>query len=241
MGHVRSQSSRNRFGAIKALALIASAEDLPALLSILLEMKDEAEQEEMNNTIAGIAKTIPDPYSRAQTVEELLEPHEGSSQIKVTEVPKRCLLYGTLGKIGDDSSLPLLRAAIKDENPEIKDAAVRALAAWPDITAREDVLAVARNSPVLVHKILAFQAYVRMIGLEPYQAPEGAVLKLKEILGLAGRPEEKKLVLGILPNFVCPEALAVAESLLSDESVREEAQAAVDEIAEKLKRAGPDS
>jgi len=241
MGQVWSQSGRNRFEAIKTLKVIASAEDLPALLSILLQMKDESEQEEMNNTIASIAKRIPDPYSRAEAVEELLEPQEGAAQIKATEAPKRCLLYRTLGKIGDDSSLPLLRAALKDENPDIKDAAVRALAEWPDITAREDILAIARNSPVLVHKVLAFQAYVRMIGLEPYQAPEGAVLKLKEILNLAGRPEEKKLVLGTLPNFACPEALAVAKSLLSDEAVKEEAQAAMDEITEKLEKGGAEN
>jgi len=241
MGQVWSQSGRNRVEAIKTLKVITSVEDLPSLLSILLRMGDEPEQEEMNNTIAGIAKTIADPYSRAQAVEELLEPQEGSSQIQVTEIPKRCLLYRILGKIGDDSSLPLLRAALKNENPDIKDAAVRALAEWPDITAREDILSLARNSPVLVHKVLAFQAYVRMIGLEPYHAPEGAVLKLKEILGLAGRPEEKKLVLGTLPNFACPEALAVAESLLSDETVREEAQAAMDEITEKLEKGGAEN
>jgi hypothetical protein len=41
------------------------------------------------------------------------------------------------------------------------------------------------------------------------------------------------LVLGALPDFACPEALALAESLLNVEGVREEAQAAVEKIKEK--------
>jgi len=224
---VRSPSRRNRIEAIKTLIVIASAEDLPDLLSILLRMEDEFEQEEMSNAIARVARTIPDPYSRAQPVTGLLEPQPKTGRVKVTEPAKRAILYRTLGKIGDDSFLRLLRAAVKDENPGIQDAAVRALADWPNISAREDVLAIARNSPVLVHRVLAFQAYVRMIGLEPYQAPEGAVLKLQEILALASRPQEKKLVLGILPNFACPQAVQLASSLLVDEAVSKEALAAI--------------
>ena len=57
---------------------------------------------------------------------------------------------------------------------------------------------------------------------------------LKTALDLASRPDEKKLVLGALPDFACPEALALAESLLTVEGVREEAQAAVTKIKEVL-------
>jgi uncharacterized protein len=236
MGQTRSPSAKNRLQAIKALKVIASPEDVPTLLSLLLEMKEESEQEEMGNLVAGIAQKISQPYSQAKVVADMLEPQEGSAQKKVMDIPKRCLLLRVLGKIGDDSSLPLLRAALKDENAEVVDAAVRALADWPNITPREDLFGVAKNSSKLVHKVLGLQAYVKMIGLEVYQAPEGAVESLKKALDLATRPEEKKLVLGVLPNFSCPEALQLAESLLVDEAVTEEAQAAVDKIKETLEK-----
>jgi hypothetical protein len=60
------------------------------------------------------------------------------------------------------------------------------------------------------------------------------VLSLKTALDLATRPDERKLVLGALPDFACPEALALAESLLTVEGVREEAQAAITKIKEVL-------
>jgi len=229
-----SGSPGNSLEAARALRTTASAADIPALLEILFGTSDEQAQEEMENTIGALAQRIGDPYSRAKDVEALLTPAPDSKAAAVTDIPKRCLLYRTLGKIGDDSSLPLLRAALKDQDGQIQDSVIRALADWPNSTPREDVLGIARSSQNLTHQVLALRAYIRMVGLEKYQSPEAAVLSLKTALGLATRPDEKKLVLGALADFACPEALALAESLLTVEGVGEEAQAAVTKIKEVL-------
>ncbi|MFZ2052900.1 MAG: HEAT repeat domain-containing protein [Candidatus Aminicenantales bacterium] len=230
-----SGSLRNSLEAVKALRAIASPADIPALLGILLEMNDETVQEEMENTVATLARKARDPYSRALAVEDLLAPQPNSKSQPVTDLKNRCLLYRTLGKIGDDSSLTLLRAALQEENAAIQDAVIRALADWPNPTPREDVLAIARRSKDLTHQVLALRGYARMIGLEKYQSPEAAVQSLKSVLELATRPEEIKLVLGALPDFACRESLALAESLLHTDGVREEAEAAVTAIKETLK------
>jgi len=224
----------NSLEAAKALRAVASADDIPALAGILLGMNDEQAQEEMENTIGALAQKISDPYSRANHVEALLAPAPNSKLQPLTDVSKRCLLYRTLGKIGDDSSLPLIRAALKDPNPAVQDSAVRALADWPNPTPREDVLEIAQESQDLTHQVLALRGYVRMISLEKFKSPEAAVRSLETALALASRPEEKKLVLGALPDFACPEALVLAESLLNVDGVREEAQAAVEKMKEKI-------
>ncbi|HUU36974.1 MAG TPA: HEAT repeat domain-containing protein [Candidatus Desulfaltia sp.] len=229
-----SGSLQNSLEAVKALKAVASPTDIPALLDILLEMSDETAQEEMENTIAALARKVSDPYSRALAVEGLLAPLPNSKVLPVTDVKKRCLLYRTLGKIGDDSSLTLLRTALQEENAAIQDAVIRALADWPSATPREDVLAIAQRSKDLTHQVLALRGYVRMIGLEKYQSPAAAVQSLMIALNLAPRPEEIKLVLGTLPDFACPDALALAESLLSVERVQAEAEAAVTRIREFL-------
>ena len=224
----------NSLEATKALRVVASPGDIPALLGILLGMSDETAQEEMENTIGALAQTIADPVARADSVAELLAPEPSSKQQPVTDVSKRCLLYRTLGKIGDDSSLTLIRAALSDPNAAVQDAAIRALTDWPNPTPREDVLEIARKSKDLTHQVLAIRGFVRMISLEKFQSPEAAIRSLKMALDLATRPDEKKLVLGALPDFACPEALALAESFLNVEGVREEAQAAVEKIKEKI-------
>jgi type 1 glutamine amidotransferase/HEAT repeat protein len=229
-----SGSLQNSLEAVRALRVIASPEDIPALLGILLEMSEETAQEEMGNAIAALAQRIRDPYSRASAVEGLLAPPPDSKAQPITDAKKRCLLFRTLGKIGDDSALPLFRAALKDENPEIRNAVIRALVDWPNPTPVDDVLAVAQSTKDLTHQVLALRGYVRMIGLAKFQSPDAAVESLKTALNLASRPEEIKLVLGALPDFACPEALGLAESLLNTEGVQEEAQSAITAIKEKL-------
>jgi HEAT repeat protein/type 1 glutamine amidotransferase len=229
-----SGSLQNSLEAAKALRTISSPADIPTLLGILLELEEEAAQEEMENTIAALAQEITDPYARAAAVEEWLSPPPNSEKHPVSDAGKRCLLFRTLGKIGDDSSLPLLRAALKEEKPAIRDAAIRALVEWPGSTPADDVLAIARTTRDLTHQVLALRGYVRMVGSAKYRSPDAAVESFKTALNLASRPEEIKLVLGALPDFACLEALALAESFLNTEGVQEEALAAVDAIKKSL-------
>jgi type 1 glutamine amidotransferase/HEAT repeat protein len=234
MSLLQSPSPKICLEAAKALRTIASPLDIPALLSILLDVGDETTQEEIQNTVAALAQKISAQYARATAVEECLEPGEDSKQERVTDISKRCLLYRVLGKIGDDSSLPLVRAALREANRAIRDAAVRALAEWPSATPRDDLLAIARDTKSIVHQVLALRGYVRMVGLEKYQSPEGAVRSLQTALALTTRPEEKILILGALPDFACPGALRFAKSLQRTKGIKAEAQAAVARIKEIL-------
>jgi len=231
---VRSASLENRRQAARALRQLAEREDLPSLLDLLLAMDDDSLTEEMMRTVVASCRKIPDPAERAQAVKERLAPGPKSKQERVEDPAKRCLLYRLLGQIASDSSLPLLRTALADESAEIRDAAVRTLADWPTPTPRHDLLLIAGHSSSLVHQVLAVRGYVRMIGLEKYQSPQGAVKALESALEVAKRPDEIKLVLGALPEFACPEALKLAESFLDVEEVKEEAQAAAEAIKHQL-------
>jgi HEAT repeat protein len=224
----RYSNSEIRLAAIRALKNVSSTSDLPRLLQLLINAPGEREQQELESTIAKVAGQRSDPIGRANAVRVMLP--------SVKDVKKRAALYRVLGKIGDDSSLPLVREALKDDNPEIRDAVVRALSDWPTVSPGEDLAHVVQTSSNRVHKVLALRAYIRMIGMEPYRSPEGAVESLREALVWAERPEEKKLILGILPQFACPDALKLAESLLTEKGAEEEAEQAVQQIRKKLNK-----
>ena len=229
-----SGTPANSAQAARALRAIAGPADIPVLLDVLLETGDESVQDEIRTTIGVAAQEIPNPEARAAAVKHLLVPETGSAKAPELDMRKRSLLYLALGNIGDNSSLALLRAALAGGAPEIQDAAVRALSSWPNAAAKEDCLGIAQGSQSLNHKVLALRGYVRMVTLEKYQSPQTAVRSLKTALDLAARPDEKRLVLGALQDFPSPEALALAESLLTTEGVQAEAQAAVNGIKEKL-------
>lgn len=221
-----SPSAKVRQNSLRALKLVGTPSDIPGLLGLLLRTADEREQVEVENAISALAKKIANPLARSGAVKARLD--------KETEIKNKCMLFLILGKIGDDSALPVLREALNDSNADVVDAAVRALAVWPTATAKDDILQINETTKNDVHEILTLQAYVRMIGLEKFRAPEAAIKDLKLAYGLADRPEEKKLVLGMLPNFSCGGALEFARSLVEFRDIKEEAQAAVDKIKKEL-------
>jgi len=222
----RSESPATRLQAIRALGRLSGAEDLIPLLDLLSAAEDESEQEEIGNTIAATAFEHARPNEKAGAVESRLSAEKDPG--------KRAALLRVLGRIGEDRTLPVVREALAAADPLVADAAARAIAAWPTAVARDDVLRIARNSGSLVHRVLALEGFVRMIGLERYRAPEGAVASLREALVLAERPEERRLVLSALPSFACPEALALAEELTVSPDIGSEARVAADSIREEL-------
>src|SRR5512138_1788302 len=224
---VKTGSPALKGRAAAALRTISVQGDIPALLDLLGGLEDETARESMDDTIAAVARTNPRELARAVEVKARLA---GEKDAK-----KRSDLLRVLGKIGDDSALAMVRRALDDTDATVVDAAVRAMADWPTTAARDDVLDMAGTSLVLNHRVLATRAYIRMIGLEPYRAPEGATADLLKVLALSPRPEEKKLVLGLLGRFPCVTSLKAAESLLADPTVAAEAKLAADRIRKALK------
>jgi len=223
----KSGSPALRTRAAAALRTICGQGDIPALIDLLGGMDDEAARESMEDTIAAAARTNPRELARAGEVKARLA---GEKDAK-----RRADLLRVLGKIGDDSALSMVRAALADPDPQVVDAAVRALAEWPTAAARDDVLEIARTSLDLNQRVLAIRAYIRMIGLEPDRAPEGAVADLLKVLALSPRPEEKRRILAMLGRFPCVTGLKTAESLLAEPDVAAEAKLASDRIRRSLK------
>ncbi|MBE3111047.1 MAG: HEAT repeat domain-containing protein [Acidobacteria bacterium] len=231
MDMVKSSPPVLKAKAAAALRDIAGTADIPDLLGLLLGLEDETARESMRDTVAAVARTNPRELSRAGAVKALLASEK--------DPKKKADLLRVLGKIGDDTGLAQIRAALADPDETVVDAAVRALVDWPTPAARDDVYEVARTSLVLSHRVLAIRAFIRMVGLEPYRGPEGAAGDLLKLLSLSPRSEEKKLVLAMLVRFPCVTALKTAQSLLADSAVAEEAKLAADRIRQALGRRTP--
>jgi len=231
MGMVKAAPPALKAKAAAALRDIAGTADIPDLLGLLLGLEDETARESMQDTVAAVARTNPRELSRAGAAEALLASEK--------DPKKKADLLRVLGKIGDDTSLALIRAALSDPDETVVDAAVRALADWPTGTARDDVYEIARTSLEHNHRVLSTRAFIRMIGLEPFREPEAAVADLLRALAVSPRPEEKKLVLGMLVRFPCVTGLKTAESLLADPAVAVEAKLAADRIRQALGRRTP--
>ena len=222
----QSPVPRIRTQALRALRSIGTPSDISGILDLLVKSADDAERIEVETTIAALAQKIANPENRSAAVKTML----GVEKDPVA----RARLLRVLHRIGDDSSLPLLRAALGETNPDIVDAAARALSAWPTTSARDDVIDLARKSASETHRLLALQGFLRMINLDRHRRPDAAVADLRQAYFMASRTEEKRLILSALARFACPEALDLAGWYLGDNAVKAEAQAAIDKLKARL-------
>ncbi|MBN2198869.1 MAG: HEAT repeat domain-containing protein [Candidatus Aminicenantes bacterium] len=227
MAQLGAPSVPLRVQSLKVLKVIGTPSDIPGLLQHLAGAKDENEREETENAAAVLARKIAEPIGRANTVKSRLRAE--------TDPDRKAGLVRILGKIGDDSSLPDLRREIAVPETPVRDAAVRALADWPTAEAIEDVFDLAKSALNENHRLLALRGFIRMTALRKYRIPEYAVSDLRLALEMARRPEEKRLVLGVLSEFPCSAALTLAKSQLNNTDLAAEAKAAVAAIEKKLK------
>jgi len=212
----------------KVLKVIADPNDLPALVELLINVPSESVRGEAEKTVAAVAHKISDKNHQAEAVLARLPSVEG--------VKTRCSLLSVLGRIGDDSALPVLRTALNSNDEKVKDAAIRALSDWPSPEPLTDLLQIAQSSDNQVHRILALRGFVRLLGLES-DRPIGKTIEMyRKAISLAPNEAEKKRVLSGLAEVKSLESLQMSAEYLDDSDLCLEAELAVVMIASDIYR-----
>ncbi|HPB59850.1 MAG TPA: HEAT repeat domain-containing protein, partial [Candidatus Saccharicenans sp.] len=165
------------------------------ILEVAFSTQDETYREELINILAIWAQNSARPDSKSAFFTQLLAKENDPEKVSV--------LVQVIGKIGERSSLPLIRKYLSDSRLKVKEAAVKALSDWPEVEALDDLLTLASKTSDLKENVLAIRGLVRLTASQTYRQPEAATAFLKEIYSLSRRAEEKKLVLSTLPNFPC--------------------------------------
>jgi len=146
----------------------------------------------------------------------------------------RVVLLRALARSGGAKALETIAARLKDDNEAARDQAVRMLAGWPDAAAVPHLRRLAKGDN-LRHQVLAIRGLVRLAGPQGDKPADAKILA--ELMGLAKRPDEKRLVLGALGGVATADSLKLATSSLDDAALVEEAGLAAVMIAEKMKDA----
>jgi HEAT repeat protein len=215
-----------RIESLRVLKVVAGPEHLPALVELLINVKSSSDRTEAQKTIAAVAHRIEDKNRQAESVLAALP--------AVKETVARCSLLNVLGRIGDDSALPVLTAALKDENIEVQTVAIRALADWPTPEPSDELMKIATDSGNKVHRILALRGFVRLLGFASDRPDNKTIDMYKKAMSLAPDAIEKKKVLSGLANTKSLEALLMAAGYLDDKTLSVEAGAAVINIASDI-------
>jgi HEAT repeat protein len=208
-----------RTEAIKAVGAVAGIDNMPAVIAILTKTTDNGSRDEAANALVRIAGRESDADKRVEPILTALGSAAGQ--------PKFALL-GVLGRLGGAKSLQTVQAAVKDSDEKTKEAAVRALADWPDAAAAADLLAVAKSATDEKLQVLAIRGCIRVMRIQNNRPAAENAKMLVAALETAKRAEEKKQALGGLAE--CRDILAFQSVVpcMDDEALKEEAvQAAV--------------
>ena len=203
----------------KSLGAVAGTDSLAAVSALLVKTQDEGSRGEAAKALVNIARRDADTEKRAEPILAAMASATG---------PAKFSLMGVVGLVGGQKSLEAIRAAVKDTDEKTKDAAIRALAQWPDAAAATDLLDVAKTAANETHQVLAIQGYIRVVRLPSGRpGPENAKMLIAG-LETAKRAEEKKQALGGLAEVRELSALQAVMPCLDDAALKEEAaQAAV--------------
>lgn len=147
------------------------------------------------------------------------------------------LLFETLTVLGGPEALAAITNAMSNGNEQIKDAAVRSLANWPDFVAVEPLLVIASDANAKrVHQVLAIQGVVRLVKASESEPAEARLSAALRAMSAATRDEDKKLVLSAFAAIPDAKAADAIKPYLSDTRFGNEAGLAGVTLAESLRK-----
>jgi hypothetical protein len=197
---------RARVAAIDALQNVCSAEDLPALIDIMLTADTDTERQQALQSASVVALREPDENKQAQVILDALP--------KASDPKAKGLLLQVLGGIGNVNGLPVLKNALHDKNADIRVAAIKALGEWPNRAPAGDLLTIARTSGQQLERVLALRSYIKLAGIRSERRDEEAVEMYQTAIGLANNVNEKRLVLSGLSTLPALGSLQLAAEYL---------------------------
>jgi HEAT repeat protein len=214
-----------RHESLRALGVVALSSALAPLAAVLVRAADDGARGEAANALVNIATRDADIEGRSEPLLAAMASARGAAKFS---------LLGVLGRIGGKKSLDGVRAAVREQDEKLKDAAVHALIEWPDALAADDLLVLAKTSANETHRVLATRGYIRVCAIR-CPRPDAETAKLLVAgLEISKRPEEKWQALSALGEVRDILALQAATRCMGEAALREEAAVAAVRIGRDI-------
>ena len=208
--------------ALEALADIGAPDGYAGIVRILAAASAPNVLAAAEKAAVRVGERVEKPEKRTAP---LLAAMKGAAPANTTAMLR------VLGRFGGADALAAVQSRLRSDGETVRDAAVRSLAGWPDTTAADALLRIARGSDSTTHRVLAIRGLLRLAGT----AEGGERVKLLgKVRKVATTEASKKMLLSALGGAASTEALAMAVAMLDEKAVRSEAALAVVKIARSI-------
>jgi len=217
-----------RAAAIQAVGTLGTEKDLSGLVGLLAAAKNDRDRADLEAALINISSR-----SGAKGVSQL------QPLLKSADPATRTIALKALAAAGGPEALALVVTVTKDTNEELQDEAVRTLSAWPN-TWPEDagvagpLLDLARNGKKKSHQILALRGYLQLVQGDRNLAAAGKAEKVREVLPLMQRQEEKRLAISLISDAPCGDTLELLKGFAAEPALTEEACGALMKLTGRM-------
>lgn len=141
-----------------------------------------------------------------------------------------------LASVGGPEALHAVVRAVSDRDETVQDDAVGLLATWPnnwpeDVAVAQPLLDLAKSGKKPAHQVQGVRGYLQYVQETKGLTDAEKVAKVKQLLPLIQRPEEKRLVVAALSSMPAPATLDLLSTLVTDRAITEEACLAIIAVA----------
>ncbi|MDD4538787.1 MAG: DUF1080 domain-containing protein [Lentisphaeria bacterium] len=201
-----------RRAAWKALTNLAQAADCEEIIGRVQAIDDAAERRAAQAALVNLARSNGDCAAKVLAA---LAAATGAARAAFLQLAP---------EIASAAALQAVQADLANDDAAVRDAAVRALAAWPTAEAMDALFALAAQPEPPTARVLALRGLSRLLGQDLGLAAADRLAKLGQLMALCQRADERKLVLAaaaalrqdaVLTGIVLP---AFADPELADEA-----------------------
>jgi len=159
--------------------------DIPRLVGLLRKVPAGRHRDEVEKTIMLVCEKLPAGSDRAEPVLAAL------GKARADQFPQYLPL---LGRLGGSKVLRIVETFLQQGEPEVKQAAVRALCNWPNASVADKLWDLASGSDAPEYRRLALRAYVRVVTLKSDRPEAETLHMLQQAMKLAEKPEDRQWV-----------------------------------------------
>jgi HEAT repeat protein len=220
----RTGDSSVRAEALEALHSLAGRREIPALVDLIFAV-EPTEADQVGKALAAVARRN---SMHRECTDDILSKYD-----RAANTDQRVALLLTLGGLGHEQALLILRKGLQDDSNQIRYAAIKALSAWPDAAPAGDLLAVAGSANSQTHRVLALRGFIDLIDAAALFADQ-KLAHYQQAMQLARQDAERKKVLSVLAGLDTLDAFQMAASHLDNQSLKNEASLAACRIAQRI-------
>ena len=217
--------------AFRALGRTAGPEDIGPILQALILLHDPDVRPDAQSAVEKVLSRLPDISRRSEILREALG--------RTDYLDSRCSLICLLPIAADAPALAAVKAAAADPEAKVREAALRALADWPNLSAWDMLAASYRQPERASLRWIAMRGMVRLVEEENAQPSPHFIEHYRQLIAGAHNAADLKVILGALPGAADPGALQLAVSMLDNPDVRPEAELAIRKIAAAIQAQHP--